>query len=102
MVSTDYPEYPTFAAALSLVGDLAVALLTEERRAHATGVADTAAGLSLRFSLDPEAGRLAGLAHDLCKEMPANEQEALYKRYPMELPTYLYAERRFRHGPAAA
>jgi nicotinate-nucleotide adenylyltransferase len=48
--------------------------LSEKRAAHSRGVAEFAAELCARHGIDPERGRLAGLAHDLCKELPAEEQ----------------------------
>ncbi len=44
--------------------------LTSQRYLHARAVALFAADLCGRFGLDPEAGYLAGIAHDLCKELP--------------------------------
>jgi nicotinate-nucleotide adenylyltransferase len=47
------------------------------RYLHSRGVALLAAGLCDRFGLDPEAGYLAGIAHDLCKEYPAEKMREL-------------------------
>lgn len=51
--------------------------LSEKRASHSRGVADFAARLCELHGLDPERGRVAGLAHDLCKEMPLEEQRRL-------------------------
>lgn len=44
--------------------------LTTSRYLHARAVALFAADLCGRFGLEPEAGYLAGIAHDICKELP--------------------------------
>ncbi|MBN1837496.1 MAG: bis(5'-nucleosyl)-tetraphosphatase (symmetrical) YqeK [Spirochaetales bacterium] len=46
--------------------------LGARRRAHCRAVARLAARLCRRFGLDPQQGRLAGLAHDLARELPAD------------------------------
>ena len=43
---------------------------------HSRSVAVTAETLCERFGLDPERGRLAGLAHDIAKDRPLPEQWA--------------------------
>lgn len=44
--------------------------LSEKRRRHIFGVADTAEALARRFDYHPQKARLAGLAHDLAREWP--------------------------------
>lgn len=46
------------------------------RAEHSRSVAAMAAALCGRFGLDPELGRLAGLAHDIAKDRPLPEQWA--------------------------
>jgi len=57
-------------------------LLSEERADHSRRVAILAAELCSREGIDPERGRVAGLAHDLCKEMPKKLQRELAAYYP--------------------
>jgi nicotinate-nucleotide adenylyltransferase len=47
--------------------------LREKRRGHSLRVADTAEELCRLFGLDPRRGRLAGLAHDMAKELDTDE-----------------------------
>ncbi len=76
--------------------------LGPERLAHSRRVADLAAELCLAYGLDPEKGRVAGLAHDWARDLPAERvrelalqdgrgESALEARYPLLL-----------HGRAAA
>lgn len=43
------------------------------RYRHSLGVADTAAELAVRYGVDPEQARLAGLLHDYARDLPAEE-----------------------------
>jgi predicted HD superfamily hydrolase involved in NAD metabolism len=81
-------------------------LLSPERAAHSRRVAKTAAELCLREGLDPDRGTLAGLAHDMCKEMPKRAQAELAALYPQALPgavlTSALMAAKVVHGPAGA
>jgi nicotinate-nucleotide adenylyltransferase len=55
--------------------------LSSSRAAHSRGVALLAAELCGRQGLDPEKGRAAGLAHDLCKELDLEMQRRLALRF---------------------
>lgn len=85
--------------------------LSPKRATHSREVAELAARLCQERGLDPDLGRLAGLAHDLCKEMSRPEQEALMEVYrssgldglvagPAPEASFMAAE--ILHGPAAA
>jgi predicted HD superfamily hydrolase involved in NAD metabolism len=91
-------------------------LLSPARAAHSRRVAELTASICLREGLDPEKGRAAGLAHDLCKEMPKKAQRELAAAYAeaeavgggvVEAPMHaaqassLMADK-IVHGPAAA
>ena len=81
-------------------------LISAERAAHSRRVAELAVSLCLREGIDPERGRVAGLAHDMCKEMPERTQRelaALYSATEHGFPTTsaLMADK-VVHGPAAA
>ncbi len=60
--------------------------LTPHRVEHSLGVAETAASLAEFYEEDPERARLAGITHDLAREMrPADMlAEALMRKLPME------------------
>ncbi|HUW40690.1 MAG TPA: bis(5'-nucleosyl)-tetraphosphatase (symmetrical) YqeK [Rectinemataceae bacterium] len=76
--------------------------LSPSRAAHSRAVADLAAELCARQGLDPDRGRAAGLAHDLCKEFPPDDQRKLAADYPgISKGSALMAEK-ILHGPAAA
>jgi nicotinate-nucleotide adenylyltransferase len=84
------------------------------RAEHSRSVAATAETLCGRFGLDPERGRLAGLAHDIAKDRPLAEQwsEARAAASSPELEFIAAAAARMEaepafadkiiHGPAAA
>jgi predicted HD superfamily hydrolase involved in NAD metabolism len=80
-------------------------LISPSRLAHSKRVADLAASLCAREGLDPEKGRAAGLAHDMCKEMPKKAQRELAALYApgreAGASSALMAEK-VVHGPAAA
>ena len=60
--------------------------LTPERVAHSLGVAELGAELAALYDEEPERARLAGIVHDLAREMrPADMlAEALMRKLPME------------------
>ena len=80
--------------------------LSRRRVEHSRRVADYTALLCTRNGIDPERGRLAGLAHDICKEEAIGKQLAYAEKYRA------IADRRINrssivgdaivHGPAAA
>ncbi|HOX47563.1 MAG TPA: bis(5'-nucleosyl)-tetraphosphatase (symmetrical) YqeK [Spirochaetales bacterium] len=75
--------------------------LSPARAAHSRGVAALAASLCARAGLDPERGRAAGLAHDLCKELSPERQAALAAASGYALESGFLSEK-ILHGPAAA
>jgi len=54
----------------------------EIRAAHSRRVAELAASLCVREGIDPDRGRAAALAHDMCKEMPKKAQRELAALIP--------------------
>jgi HD superfamily phosphohydrolase YqeK len=60
--------------------------LTPKRARHSRGVAAFASMLCERRGLDPLRGSVAGLAHDFCKELPLEKQEALTLRFIDSMP----------------
>jgi predicted HD superfamily hydrolase involved in NAD metabolism len=81
---------------------LAKRMLSEERFYHTMCVADHAEALAKHFGLDPVRARCAGLAHDLAKELPIQDQLGLAHRWNLlrfpEDEKYPYV----LHGPLSA
>ncbi|HOX32399.1 MAG TPA: bis(5'-nucleosyl)-tetraphosphatase (symmetrical) YqeK [Spirochaetales bacterium] len=77
------------------------AALSPRRLGHSRRVAELAARLCERAAIDPERGRAAGLAHDMCKELPKEEQAALAAAYPGAAASAFLRDKA-SHGPAAA
>ncbi|MBL8968531.1 MAG: bis(5'-nucleosyl)-tetraphosphatase (symmetrical) YqeK [Spirochaetaceae bacterium] len=75
--------------------------LSPGRAAHSRGVAGLAAALCASHGLDAEKGRAAGLAHDLCKELPHGRQAELASASGYSLSSGFLSEK-ILHGPAAA
>jgi nicotinate-nucleotide adenylyltransferase len=59
------------------VESFAVRGLSRSRYLHSRGVALLAADLCARFGIDPDYGYLAGIAHDICKELSSDRITAL-------------------------
>jgi len=88
---------------LSLLLDLALDdALGPKRARHCRAVAGLAAELCAREGFDPGKGRVAGLAHDLCRALPAAAQAELAAACPVPHAAALASNARFAHGPAAA
>ncbi len=49
----------------------------QKRYDHSVRTAETAEKMCALYNLNPRIGYLAGIAHDLCKEMPKDEMKAL-------------------------
>jgi len=62
---------------------LATRVLSEKRFKHTTAVADWAEKLARHHGLDPVRARCAGLAHDLAKEIPLEDQLSLARRWDL-------------------
>ncbi len=60
-------------------------MLDKDRYRHTLGVAYTAAGLAMRYRLDPQRLITAGLLHDCAKNIPNDEKYALCKKYGIKL-----------------
>jgi nicotinate-nucleotide adenylyltransferase len=78
------------------------AMLSPDRAAHSRRVAELTAAICVREGIDPERGRVAGLAHDMCKEMPRKAQRELASAYPGVVPGSALMADKVVHGPAAA
>ena len=76
--------------------------LSPGRYEHSLRVARLSGDLCDRFSLDHASGYLAGLAHDLCKELPKEALMALAARDGREIGTIETKKPALLHGRAAA
>ncbi len=52
-------------------------ILSQKRYQHSLNVAAECRKLALKYGEDPDKAYFAGLLHDICKEMPGEEQKAL-------------------------
>ncbi len=59
--------------------------LSEKRFNHSLNVADEALKLAVLYNCDREKAYFAGLVHDICKEIPIEEQYALTMRSPLDV-----------------
>ncbi len=76
--------------------------LSKKRCTHSLNVADEARKLALTYGGDPDKAYLAGLLHDVCKEIPHEEQLEMVKHSQMDIsPPELIAPPLF-HAPAGA
>ena len=77
-------------------------LLSEKRSVHSMGVAETAKKLAIRLGTDPQKAYLAGLVHDIAKELPEKEQFDLCKEGNIELNEVEKRNTGLLHGPAGS
>ena len=76
--------------------------LSGGRFAHSERVADTAVLMCRRYGLDEDAGRIAGIAHDICKEIPDDEIISLASMDGLPFEEVEKAKPGLLHGRAAA
>lgn len=76
--------------------------LTKKRFIHSLNVADEAYKLSKIYGEDPDKAYLAGLLHDVCKEIPPEEQEELMLKCNMNISGAELSSKALWHGPAGA
>lgn len=82
---------------------LIAARLSPRRRDHAHRVAAEAVVLARRFGAPEHKAELAGLLHDLCRELPDDQTLALAARYGIPVgPVEARRPRKILHGPVAA
>ncbi|MDD3192334.1 MAG: bis(5'-nucleosyl)-tetraphosphatase (symmetrical) YqeK [Oscillospiraceae bacterium] len=77
-------------------------MLKPGRLAHSYGVAKEARRLASRYGADPERAYYAGLCHDICKNMPMEEQLQWIKRSAIILDDAFWRQPPIWHGFAAA
>lgn len=99
----DNKEHSTCTSGLTVLLDAELdAVLSPQRAAHSRRTAELAALLCSRFGIDPERGRVAGLAHDMCKELDREVQRRLAALYPGSKSLSSLMIDKALHGPAAA
>lgn len=77
--------------------------LSSRRLEHAHRVASTAVSLAKRFDAPADKAQLAGLLHDLCRELSDAETLALAQRHGISVgPVEMRRPRKILHGPVAA
>ena len=76
--------------------------LSTYRFTHSINVSREAARLARLYGGDEEKARLAGLLHDICKELPVEEQLQWVKKSAIIFDNLLYRQPQVLHGPAAA
>lgn len=74
----------------------------QTRYEHCQRVAEMCVMLCKKFNLDAEKGKLLGMAHDMCKDFPADEMIALAKKDGMPIYDMEMAKPALLHGRAAA
>lgn len=76
--------------------------LSTKRLNHSIGVSQTAESLAVRFGCDKEKARIAGLFHDLAREVPMNELLPRAQAFGIVVCDIEYAEPILLHAPLAA
>ena len=59
--------------------------LSKKRYTHSVNVADAAVKLAKRYGADADKACIAGLLHDVCKELPTDEQLALVNQCELDV-----------------
>ncbi len=76
--------------------------LSPRRYAHSVNVSREAVRLAQRYGEDAERARMAGLLHDICKDLPPQEQLQWVEKSDIIFDELLYRQPQVLHGPAAA
>lgn len=76
--------------------------MDEKRYEHSQRVAETAIKLCNRYGENPEAGYLAGLSHDMCKQLSDKEIKKLAKKDGLPISLIEKEKPSLLHGRAAA
>ena len=90
--------YKTVEEIRQLLGQL----LTPARYEHSLNVADRARELALRYSSDPQQAYLAGLIHDICKDMPRQRQLEILQEGHLGLDPVTLSQSQLWHGFAGS
>lgn len=76
--------------------------LSKKRYNHSLNVASAASELAEKYGEDIEKAYIAGLLHDICKEVEPEEQEQMMLKDGIELSGAELAVKALWHGPAGA
>ena len=76
--------------------------LSARRFEHSLNVAEAAKKLAEINGADPDKAYLSGLLHDICKEIPIEEQAALMKRSDFEISPVEWGAKKTYHAVAGA
>lgn len=76
--------------------------MSERRFVHSQGVAKACAELAVRYGVDVERARFAGILHDVCKELPHEEQLKLLENCDILISTTEHNNPPLLHAPAGA
>lgn len=82
--------------------ELVCSRLSQARIEHSLGVAETARQLAEKYGADPAEAFLAGICHDIAKELPRAEQLALLQKSPMAEDEGILQHKQLWHAPAGA
>lgn len=74
----------------------------QARYEHSVRTAETCGKLCKKYGLDEKAGYLAGISHDMCKKLPAEEMLALASKDGQKISELEKANPSLLHGRAAA
>lgn len=77
-------------------------VLSEKRFRHTLGVADEAERLAVRWGASPESAYLAGLIHDMAKEIPYDDALRMLESFGFKADDDLRRCPALLHGPLAA
>lgn len=76
--------------------------LSQKRYHHSLCVADECRNLALKYGEDPDKAYYAGLLHDICKELPADEQKELVLASGLSVSREEIETRSLHHAVAGA
>nr|WP_284700632.1 bis(5'-nucleosyl)-tetraphosphatase (symmetrical) YqeK [Thermoanaerobacterium sp. R66] len=74
-------------------------LLSDERFNHSLGVMETSEKLAVRYGIDVEKAKIAGLLHDCAKNLREDELVALANKYGIQIDDVLEKSPTLLHGP---
>lgn len=92
------PYFSLFAPEYALIA----ARLGRPRLMHSLGVAQTARSLAEKYGGDPAKAYLAGLCHDIAKEMPKEQMLACLQRSALAEDAGVLAHKVLWHAPAGS
>lgn len=101
-ISNKKPNAECSRSLIMQIEDIARDTLSVSRFLHSRNTALLACDLCRRFGLDPDAGYLAGIAHDLCKQYDAKQMQKLAKSDGMPVSALEKEKPGLLHGRAAA